>query len=144
MWVLGQEVQCQFDWIHSMITFHSANKFKNQDVHYIGGVVLRWELQLAIVQHVMSICVSIVTKCSTKTQISHSQKSHLLISLIDKLFFLTYTLSNLYCKLTIYAVSSFIISFEIWDMSADVAIVGVFLLYFTSIFAISRVLRRFE
>ena len=85
-----------------MITFHSAHKFKNQDVHYIGGMVLILELQLAIVQHVMSIFVSIVTKCSIKTQISHRQKSHLLISLINKNGFTTHTLSNPYCKLTIY------------------------------------------
>ena len=43
-----------------------------------------------------------------------------------------------------YSIFSFIISFEIWDMSADVAIVSVFHQYFTSIFAISLVLRQFE
>ena len=144
MWVLGQYGQCKFDWRHSMTTFHSDHKFKNQDMHYIGGMVLRWELRLAIVQHVMSICVSIVTKCSIKTQISHSQKIHLLISLINKNCFATHTFSNPYCKLTINENLSFIICFTIWDMSADVAIVSVFHLYFTSIFAISLVLRRFE
>ena len=143
MWVLSQELQYQFDWRHSMITLHSTHKLKNPDVHCICGVLLRWELQLAIVQHVMSICVSIVTKCSIKTQISHSQKIHLLISLINKFFFATHTLSNPYCKLSINAILSFIISVEIWDMSADAAIVSVFHLYYTSIFAISLVLRRF-
>ena len=114
---------------------HYDHLTQRPNVHYIGGVVLIWELWLAIVQHVMQICVLIVTKCSIKTKISHSQKSHLLISLTNKNCFVTHTLSNPYCKLTIYAILPFIIIIEFWYMSADVAIVSVFHLYFTSIFA---------
>ena len=101
------------------------------------GVEMRASISYCATCNV-NLCIYCYKMFHQNASITQSKKS--LVNQFTN-FFTTHTLSNPYCKLTIYAIFSFIISFEIWDVGADVAIVRVFHLYFTSIFSISLVLR---